>query len=191
MKGHFKIVSRKVRTLTASCLNLILRKSTVNVLATCMCAYCTKRPKDIRLHLVLIHDVNAVVRSCLWLQLLLVYILCLPCIPAVYHRNRSFSWICPVPEHHLSYCGVLQEHVRSFTTLEVLLYLCRWNWPFVRSLLELGCILLTRTTSAGSAPLAGVARLTTLSCELLTTPSIILYLGKRILVLQGHLQEGQ
>ena len=91
VKEHFKIVSRTVRTLTAYCLNLILRRCAVNVLSTGMCAYCTKRPKDVRLHLVLIHDVNAVVRSCLWLQLLLVYVLCLPCIPAVYHHNHSIS----------------------------------------------------------------------------------------------------
>ena len=101
----------------------------------------------------------------------------------------AFLEFVQFPEHHLSYCGVLQEHVRCFTTLEVLLYLCRCNWPFVRSLPELWCMLSTRTTSAGAVPLAGVARLATLLCELLKTPSIIPYLGKRCLVLQGHLQE--
>ena len=64
---------------------------------------------------------------------------------------------------------------------EVLLYLHRWNWLFIRTLLELWCIFSTRMTSAGAVPLAGVAQLVTLLCKLLTTPSIILYLGKRFL----------
>ena len=65
VKAFFKIVSRKFRTLTAFCVNLILRRSAVNVLATGLCAYCTKRLKDVRWHLALIPDMVAVVRSCL------------------------------------------------------------------------------------------------------------------------------
>jgi len=92
---------------------------------------------------------------------------------------------------HITYCSVLQEHIHRFAALEFLLCLCRWNWLFVSILLVLRCFILKRMTSTGSAPLAGVAPLATLLCELLTVPSIILYLGKRFHVLQGHLQEDQ
>jgi len=108
VKGFFKMVSRKVRTLTAYCLkSLILWRCAVNVLATGLCAYCTKRLKDVRWHLVLIRDIGAVVRSCLWLKLLHMYVLCLPYIPAVYHHNHSFSWSCQVPRtsRHLLLCS--------------------------------------------------------------------------------------
>jgi len=47
VKAFFKIVSRKVRTLAAFCLNLIQRRCAINVLATGLCTYCTKRLKDV------------------------------------------------------------------------------------------------------------------------------------------------
>ena len=102
-----------------------------------------------------------------------------------------FLEVVHLPEHHITYRSVLQEHVHCFVTLEVLLYLCRWNWLFVSSLLALRCLISTGMTSAGAAPLAGVAPLDTLLCELLTMPLIILYLGRSFLVLQGHSQEDQ
>jgi len=103
----------------------------------------------------------------------------------------AFLEVVQLPEHHITYCSVLQEHVHCFAALEFFLYLCRWNWLFIKSLLELRCFISTRMTSTGAAPLAGKAPLSTLFCELLTMPSIILYLGKRFLVLQGHLQVDQ
>jgi hypothetical protein len=103
----------------------------------------------------------------------------------------AFHDVVQFPEHHITYCSVLQEHVQYFATLEVLLYLYRWNWLFVRSLQVSRWNLSKRTTSAGAVNSAVVAPLATLLCELLTKPLIILYLGKRFLVLQGHLQQGK
>jgi len=84
VEGFFKIVSRKVRTLMAYYLNsLILWRCAVSVLATGLCASCARMLKDIRLHLALIHGMSAVVRRCLWLKVLLVYVLCLLYVPVV------------------------------------------------------------------------------------------------------------
>ena len=126
----------------------------------------------------------------------LVYTLCLLYIPVVYHHNCSFSWSCPVPwtSHHLLWCSSGSHPlflcqgltIFSFATLEVWLYLCRWNWLLMRSLLELWCGLLTQVTSMGNVPMARVAPLPTLLCELLSVPSIILW--EMFLVLKFHLQ---
>ena len=117
------------------------------------------------------------------------------CVCRIYQRYFTIIIalleVVQLPEHHITYCSVLQEDVHCFATLEFLLYLCRWNWLFVRSLLELWRILSTWMTSVGTAPLAGVVPLATPLCELLTMPSIFLYLGKRFLVFQGHLQVDQ
>jgi hypothetical protein len=117
---------------------------------------------------------------------------CVRILSAVYTSGIIvFLEVLQFPEHHITYCGVFGEHVHCFTVFEVLLYLYRWNWLFIRSLLELRCGISTWMTSVGAAPLAGVAPLATLLCKLLTTPSIIPYLGKSFLDLQGQLQQGQ
>jgi hypothetical protein len=100
----------------------------------------------------------------------------------------AFHAVVQFPEHHITYCGVFQEHVHCFATLEVLLYLCRWNWLFRRNLLASRCILSTWITSAGAVRSAVVAPIANVLHKLIITPSIILYLGISFLVFQGHLQ---
>ena len=117
-------------------------------------------------------------------------------LTSLIQRRCAVNWSCPVPwtSHHLLWCSSGTHPlflcqgltVFSFATLEVWLYLCRWNWLLLRSLLELWCGLLTQMTSVGNVPMARVAPLPTLLCELLKMPLIILW--KRFLVLRGHLQ---
>ncbi len=119
-------------------------------------------------------------------------------LTSLIQRRCAVNWSCPVPwtSHHLLWCSS-ETHplflcqgltVFSFATREVWLYLCRWNWLLLRSLLALWCGL-TQVTAMGNVPVATVALLATVLCEPLTTPTIILW--KRFLVLKIHLQEIQ
>ena len=109
-KRFLEIVSRKVRTVTACVLNSLIQwRCAVNVLTTVMCAYCTKRLKDVRLHLVLIHDTSPSGWN---------YYLCTIYVCSIYQWYITiivaFLEVVQFPEHHITYCDVLQKHIHCF-----------------------------------------------------------------------------
>ena len=109
-KGFYEMVSRKVGTVTACVLtSLIQRRCAVNVLATVMCAYCTMSLKDVHLHWALIHYISAYG----WSYYLCIYYVC--CIYKWYITIIvAFLEVVQFPEHHITYCDVLQKHIHCF-----------------------------------------------------------------------------